>query len=402
MARIAAWMAALVMALTCTLPARADYESGQRAYDAGRLDEALAEWLAAADADDRQAMLALGRLYLEGLGAPQNYLESHKWFNLAASRGLAEAAEERSALAARMTTQQIAAAQERAAAWRPGTAAAAADAVISGIRRAAPAAAATAAPGAHRAGDVFKDCDECPEMVVVPEGSFMMGSPAGEAHRADDEGPQHRVTIARAFAVGVCEITFEEWEECVEGGGCGGYLPNDWGTGEAPRPVVSVSWNDARRYAQWLSNKTGARYRLPSESEWEYAARGGTAGPFHTGSTISTSQANYNGEYAYGSGRKGLYRKGTVRVMSFPANGFGLFDVHGNVWEWVGDCWNADYAGAPADGGAWESGHCDRRVLRGGSWVNAPWLLRSAARNRNAADARYYDFGFRVVRELAP
>lgn len=188
----------------------------------------------------------------------------------------------------------------------------------------------------------------------------------------------------------------------MEGGGCNGYRPNDWGTGEGPRPVIYVSWNDARSYTNWLSGKTGARYRLLSESEWEYVAQGGTTEPFHTGSTISTEQANYNGNYVYGWGRKGLYRKGAVPTMSFPANGFGLYEMHGNVWEWTGDCWNASYVGKPPDGSMWESGDCGRRVLRGGSWFNAPWLLRSAARNRNTADSRYYDFGFRVARDLDP
>ena len=147
---------------------------------------------------------------------------------------------------------------------------------------------------ARRADDVFRDCDGCPEMVVVPAGSFMMGSPASEEGRDDDEGPPHRVTL-RSFALGATEVTFDEWEACVRGGGCNGYRPRDWGWGRGSRPVIMVSWEDAQAYASWLSAETGAAYRLPSESEWEYAARAGTTTPFHTGATISTDQANYDG-----------------------------------------------------------------------------------------------------------
>ena len=182
----------------------------------------------------------------------------------------------------------------------------------------------------------------------------------------------HRVRIAEPFAVGVYEVNgaFAEWDACVSDGGCGGYRPDDEGSGRGRRPVVNVNWKDAQSYVRWLSRKTGKRYRLLSESEWEYVARAGTSGPFHYGKTLSTVQANYDGRYTYGSGRKGEYRRGTVPVGSFPANAFGLHDVHGNVREWVDDCWHGDYRGAPADGSAWTSGgECSRRVLRGGSWL---------------------------------
>ena len=252
----------------------------------------------------------------------------------------------------------------------------------------------------HRPGSVFRDCRDRPEMVVVPSGSFMMGSPSSEEGRDDDEGPVHRVRIPRPFAVGKHEVTFAEWDACVRGGGCGGYRPDDRGWGRGRRPVIEVIWNDAKSYVRWLIGKTGKRYRLLSESEWEYAARAGTRTPFHTGRTISTDQANYSGNYTYGSGRKGVYRKKTVPVGSFDANGFGLHDMHGNVWEWVEDCWNGSYAGAPSDGRAWESGSCGRRVSRGGSWYNSPWYLRSADRSRVDSGVRISYNGFRVARTL--
>lgn len=251
-------------------------------------------------------------------------------------------------------------------------------------------------------GQVFRDCDACPEMVVVPAGSFRMGSPSSEAGRADDEGPVHRVNIAQPFAVGVYEVTFAEWDACVADGGCGGHRPGDEGWGRGTRPVINVDWEEAQAYVEWLSGKTGKRYRLLSESEWEYAARAGTTTPFHTGRSISTGQANYSGNYTYGPGGTGVYRKKTVAVGSFSPNAFGLHDVHGNVWEWVQDCWNANYQGAPNDGSAWQSGDCGRRMLRGGSWFDDPRGLRSASRGRSTPGGHNYVVGFRVARTLTP
>ena len=253
-------------------------------------------------------------------------------------------------------------------------------------------------------GERFRDCDGtwCPELVVVPAGSFMMGSPLSETGRYDDEGPVHRVRIAQPFAVGVYEVTFAEWDACVRDGGCGGHRADDEGWGRGRRPVIDVSWEDAQSYVRWLSRKTGEKYRLLSESEWEYVARGGTTGPFHLGATISTDEANYNGLYIYGSGRQGQFRRRTVSVGRFPANEFGLHDVHGNVWEWVEDCWNGGYAGVPADGGAWETVDCSRRVLRGGSWGSDPRNLRSAIRGKNPFGYRNVGVGFRVARTLTP
>jgi formylglycine-generating enzyme required for sulfatase activity len=247
------------------------------------------------------------------------------------------------------------------------------------------------------APDVFKDCDTCPEMVVIPAGQFMMGS-----NVYGDEKPMHRVTIRQHFAVGKYEVTFREWDACTADGGCNGYRPEDRGWGRGRRPVIYVSWNDAKAYVAWLSRKSGKPYRLPSEAEWEYAARAGTTTPFHFGSTISTDQANYDGNYTYGSGRKGVYQEKTVPVGSFPSNAFGLHDVHGNVKEWVADCWNGSYAGAPGDGAAWTTGNCEERVLRGGSWFEGPWYVRSAGRHRHGAGDRGSrgGGGFRVARTL--
>ena len=268
-------------------------------------------------------------------------------------------------------------------------------------------------------GSVFRDCDECPEMVVVPAGSFMMGSPSSEKRRSKDEGPGHRVTMSRSFAVGKYEVTLGEYQRFVEatGGdddaGCRIWNGSKWildvsrswrqlGLSQTDRhPVTCVSWDDAKSYADWLSRRTGERYRLLSESEWEYVARAKTMGPFHFGSTISSDQANYNGNYTYGLGRKGRYRQQTVAVGTFSANGFGLHDVHGNVWEWVEDCWHGSYGGAPSDGSAWTwGGDCVKRVVRGGTWNGKPWILRSANRARRSAGNRDHNLGFRVARTL--
>ena len=253
----------------------------------------------------------------------------------------------------------------------------------------------------RRPGRVFRDCDGCPELVVIPAGEFQMGSPTSEGGRYyPEEGPQHRVTVS-SFALEMTEVTFDEWDACVRGGGCNGYRPDDAGWGRGSRPVINVSWEDAQAYVSWLSAETGAAYRLPSESEWEYAARAGTTTPFHTGATISTDQANYDGNYVYGSGRRGTYRERTTPVGTFAPNAFGLYDVHGNVWEWVEDCWHDSYRGGPGNGAAWTvGGDCGRRVLRGGSWIALPRNIRSADRGRRTVGNRNYLAGFRVARTL--
>ena len=252
--------------------------------------------------------------------------------------------------------------------------------------------AAESAPEAE-AGERFRDCDACPEMVVIPTGSFEMGSPESEEGRMydDREGPQHRVTIRKAFAAGVYEVTFEEWDACVAEGGCGGYRPDDEGWGRGRRPVILVSWEDTQAYVKWLSRKTGEEYRLLSEAEWEYAARAGTTTRYSFGDEITRRDANY--DYSIGK---------TQPVGSYRANGFGLHDMHGNVYEWVQDCRNDSYAGAPDNGDAWEAGDCSRRVWRGGSWSSHPSDLRSALRLRIYFRSREISRGFRVARTLAP
>jgi len=247
--------------------------------------------------------------------------------------------------------------------------------------------------------DVFKECDKCPEMVVVPSGSFTMGSPANEEGRSSDEGPQHAVTISKPFAVGRFAVTFDEWDACVADGGCKGYKPEDrWGRGR--RPVINVSWDDAKAYLAWLSRKTGKTYRLLSEAEREYITRAGTSTPFWWGASISTNQANYDGNGTYGSGSKGEHRNQTVPVDSFPPNAFGLYQVHGNVYEWVEDCYHDGYSGAPSDGTAWVSGDCNSRVLRNGSWFHVPKILRAANRYKYLSGDRSVSIGLRLARTL--
>jgi formylglycine-generating enzyme required for sulfatase activity len=230
----------------------------------------------------------------------------------------------------------------------------------------------------------------------------MMGSPETEESHLDPEEPQHLVTFAQPFAVGAFAVTFDEWDACVADGGCDGYRPSDQGWGRGRRPVINVSWHDAKAYVEWLSRKTGRTYRLLSEAEREYAARAGTTTPFWWGSSISTEQANYDGKLVYGRGAKGEYRQRTVPVDSFRPNPWGLYQVHGNVLEWTEDCSNNDYNGAPSDGSAWTRGDCSRRVLRGGSWYFSPDFARSAFRVRLYSANRTNTQGFRVGRTIIP
>jgi formylglycine-generating enzyme required for sulfatase activity len=245
----------------------------------------------------------------------------------------------------------------------------------------------------------FIDCDGCPEMIVIPAGEYMMGSPVNEIARADDEGPRHTVSISRPFAVGRFAVTFKEWDLCRKEGGCNDYRPDDRSWGRDKRPVISVSWNDTQLYIVWLSKRTGKTYRLLTEAEREYVARAGSTTPFWWGTSIAPTQANYIGNLTYGGGRPGDNRKKTVAVDTFQPNPWGLYQVHGNVWEWVEDCWNGSYSGAPIDGSAWLTGNCQRRVLRGGSWGNNPRNLRSAVRYALPID-HDDSFGFRVARTL--
>lgn len=244
--------------------------------------------------------------------------------------------------------------------------------------------------------DRHKSGEKGPQMIVIPAGEFLMGSPPSEPERTKNEGPQHRVRIEQSFAIGKYEVTFEEYDAFAQATGRDKPADEGWGR----RPVINVNWEDATAYAKWLSEQTGKRYRLPSEAEWEYAARAGTTTPFHTGEQITTEQANFNGNHTYNGSTKGEDRGKTVAVGSFPANAFRLHDMHGNVWEWVQDCWHKNYEGAPADGSAWESGDCAGRVLRGGSWFLEPGGLRSAGRYGNGPTNRFYGRGFRLARTL--
>ncbi len=240
-------------------------------------------------------------------------------------------------------------------------------------------------------------------MVVVPAGEFMMGSTAFERRRAVDQGaersrvelekPQHHVTIAEPFAAGKYEVTFDEWEACVKDGGCGGYKPGDEGWGRGRRPVVNVSWNDAKAYVEWLDKKTGKPYGLLSEAEWEYAARAGTTTRYWWGTAVTRENANYGG-----------YLGKTAEVGSYPPNPWGLYDMNGNVWEWGEDCIYNSYVGAPDNGSAWNVGECSGgRVARGGSWDGDPWAIRSAIRGWTGSntDRRGEFEGFRVARTLS-
>ena len=264
-------------------------------------------------------------------------------------------------------------------------------------------------PGAGKS-EGFKDADFAPEMVAVPAGSFTMGSPAGtlgfggEPGRYVGEGPQHKVTIAKPFAIGRFAVTFVEWEAAQKDKdwqaitGRAARQPEDEGWGRADRPVIHVDWYDAKAYVKWLSQKTGEDYRLPSEAEWEYASRAGTTTPFWWGLSITPEQANYDGNYTYAGGQKGEYRQKTLPVNSFEPNPWGLHQVHGNVAEWCEDLWHDNYNGAPQDGSDWTTGDSPYRVLRGGSWLFYPQFLRSAFRNFDFPDYRYYNAGFRVAR----
>jgi formylglycine-generating enzyme required for sulfatase activity len=248
--------------------------------------------------------------------------------------------------------------------------------------------------------DPLKDGGLGPEMIPLPGGTFRMGSPPQEPERTSDEGPQREVRIP-PFAIGRTEVSFDDYDRFARATGRG--LPNDRGWGRGQRPAINVSWDDAQAYADWLSEQTGRIYRLPTEAEWEYAARAGTKTPFWTGDCIHTDQANYRGNVDYnGCGANtGVYRQQTVPVGSLPANAFGLHEVAGNVYEWVEDCWHDDYQAAPADEGAWleaDGGECARRVVRGGGWNNIPRNLRSANRDWNLRDDRLAVLGFRLAR----
>jgi formylglycine-generating enzyme required for sulfatase activity len=269
-------------------------------------------------------------------------------------------------------------------------------------------------------GQSFRDCPDCPDMVVLPAGSFEMGAAENEPETLAGEGPQHKVIIGAPFAAGQFSVTVREYLACVSAGACnppawqvkGSSNSEDYEklgsalTGD-DYPIVGASWNGAKKYTQWLSAKTGKSYRLLSESEFEYAARAGTATPFWWGPSITPDQANYQGSSRpyRGGGKTGVDRQKTVPVKSFQPNPWGLYQVHGNVWQWVEDCWHSTYdadVSAPADGSAWITGDCKARVLRGGAWDGSPFHLRAAFRNYYFPTGGTATYGFRVARTLSP
>lgn len=259
-----------------------------------------------------------------------------------------------------------------------------------------------------------------PDLVVIPAGKFIMGTPETEPERFDFESPRHAVIIAKPFAIGKYELSFAQYDRFVKGTGYTrpsdkGWGQEHWGRGETP--VFNVSWYDVQHYLRWLSKQTGKRYRLPSEAEWEYAARAGATTPFHTGHCINAAQANFHAGFPYtgcspGNKQEQRYRGRTIASGTFAPNAWGLHDVHGNIFEWTEDCWHESYNKAPANGSAWVdyedddfgetelAKNCRQRVLRGGSWSGRALDLRLGYRAKNAADFKSIFIGFRVVREL--
>jgi formylglycine-generating enzyme required for sulfatase activity len=267
-------------------------------------------------------------------------------------------------------------------------------------------------------GERFKDCADCPEMVIVPAGQFVMGSPPDEPEREGARESQVRVAIAEPFAIGAFAVTRGEFAAFVAATGyqvdvgCYFWTGTTWveradrswrETGfeqDDRHPVTCIDLKAAQAYVSWLSTRTGRSYRLPSETEREYATRAGTASPFWWGSGISTDQANYNGTSGYAQGATGEWRQATLRVDSFRPNPWGLYNVHGNVWDWTEDCWNDDNIGNPADGSVRTTGDCTWRVARGGAWNYSPTYLRSAYRYWNEPANRSGVQGMRVARTL--
>lgn len=271
------------------------------------------------------------------------------------------------------------------------------------------------------AGQTFRDTlgngEVGPELVVIPAGSFVMGSSEDEEGHDLTESPQVEVTIAKPFAAGIYEVTWDEWEACVSNGGCDDNSDKKYGPGTSPevagdagfgrgsRPVVNVSWNDADAYVKWLSAQTGETYRLPSETEWEYAARAGSSSRYNWGDASPTCESGKPNTANFSlSTFDGACNGRQTEPVGFSAvNAFGLHDMHGNVNEWTQDCFHVYLSGVPTDGSAWLT-DCQRngneRMIRGGSWSSMPVFLRSARREAKPPSRRDYHIGFRVVREL--
>ncbi len=263
------------------------------------------------------------------------------------------------------------------------------------------------ATGPCLAAATSQDCPECPEMIVVPAGTFKMGSSQAELN--NNEGPQHTVTIRKAFAVGIYTVTFDQWDACVFDGGCAGYSPPSQDGSRGKRPVVNVSWHDAQIYVGWLNEKlrdlqpiaegapASGPYRLLSEADWEYAARAGTTTAYYWGEARRKGYANCDGCGSEWDNTQ------TAPVGSFPPNPFGLYDMAGNVLQWTQDCYHENYTGAPANGSAWITGPigaCSARMMRGGSWFNSTYYLRSSQRYIVSPHFRAHNAGFRVAKTL--
>ena len=256
----------------------------------------------------------------------------------------------------------------------------------------------SAVPGAMPRYERYVAVDSTvPDMVEIPAGSFQMGCAHDRCYKNSEteEQPVHEVTIQRPFAISKYEITFSQWDFCVAEGGCNGYVPDDRGWGRGDRPVINVSWEDAQSYVAWLSQRTGEVYRLPTEAEWEYAARAGSTTLYSWGDDVPPNRANCN-----------IFCRddfeNSAPVGSFPANDWGFHDMHGNAGEWVQDCWHDTYDGAPSDASAWEDGDCEYRVVRGGTFGGNEWGIRSASRDPRGVSDRVYVFGFRIAKTLSP
>ena len=290
----------------------------------------------------------------------------------------------------RAAQPQGAAAAAPARAMPPATAAVPAKPPPARATAPAPAPAAASSPPAARpaAGAVIKDCPACPAMIALPAGSFTMGSDNSDP----SEKPAHRVAIGAPFAIGKFEVSVQQWNACANAGGCQKIAQPANTPAEAP--VRDVSWDDAQQYVKWLASTTGKPYRLPTEAEWEYAARGGTSTRYWWGEQMATGKANCK------ECGQPWSNEGPAKAGSFAANPFGLHDTSGSVWEWVSDCWHNSFKDAPTDGRSWDAPNCRVRVIRGGSWrEGAPYMVAST-RFRYDASVRQFQNGFRVARSL--
>ncbi|MEQ8246253.1 MAG: formylglycine-generating enzyme family protein [Alphaproteobacteria bacterium] len=245
------------------------------------------------------------------------------------------------------------------------------------------------AKAAQKSGKPFKECDECPEMVAIPSGNYWMGRDDGKSV----ETPAVPVAVLKPFALSRYEVTWDEWLACVEAGPCT-HIPSDHHWGRGRQPIMNITWQDAQDYVGFLRARTGQPYRLPVEAEWEYAARAGTDTFFPWGDEAGTYNANCR---KCGTPWDG---QGNAPVGTFKPNAFGLYDMHGNVWEWTEDCWNPTHDGAPTIARARTDGDCERRVIRSGSWYYIPRLMASTYRDRHPAKLFSYNIGIRVARDL--